>query len=302
MVARLVKTEVSLALAGVVVALAVGAGLTLGTSPVEALTDSDTHAIAGNGVGWTVAEVHAAPNETFRGAGYVEVQFPPEPIRIAFMAFDETWNQVGGMTTIWTGYAADSSEVRVRGPDDGERHLEGPDGLESAQAEGTSPYNASTGYEFEGDSDGTLVGYIALMTNDPGANMTVERTSSGGWLGNATMGSNGSQLVEESDFDSVGFHGHVNELGPSVTLDATEQRSVNDSLLGAMSLTPGSGKAGYDGPGNEGYHCDQRFAEDCRHRHALAGPDGSYTFQIDRHTMLANRHEAWLMTADIDRP
>lgn len=257
--------------------------------------------VAADDVGWMLAEVHVSGDDTFEGDAFVEVEQPPQEIRTVFMAFDDDWNPRSPFLRAWIGPVSDSSYLRVTAPGTGDRTVATPDPAEAFEGEDPPPWNNSVRYRFEADGDDTLVGYIALMTSDPGANITVNKTSTEGFLGNATSGSSGATLTEAHGFDSVRFHGKVDEFGPTVTLDAREEITVKNSLLAAFDFRSAPAKAGYDGPGTQGYHCDQ-LVDDCSHLRRPVGPAGDYTFQIDRHALPGPHHEPWLLWADVERP
>jgi hypothetical protein len=214
------------------------------------------------------------------------------------MAFDEDWNQVG-LATFWTGTFLDSSYVHIRGPSGDTLEVEGPDpnqAFEDRKRERT----LGAAYKWEGSGNGSLLGYMAVLTSDddPVVNVTMEGD---GWLGNRSAGDD-VQYTRVRDFDQVRFHGKVDRLGPSLTLDAQEHVSVQDGMLGAMDLTPGGGEAGYFGPGDGGYHCDQTLDRYCNHWNGFAGPPGGYDFVIDRNLQVADEREPWVLLAHAGKP
>lgn len=241
---------------------------------------------------WFVAEAHAPADGRFVGHTLLKMKRPPPRIRSVFALFDEDWTPQA-FATVDKGPFPSPSVVRAQGPAGADRRIQVPS--RGAVDDDPEPVErAGAEWRLEGDQDGTtLVGYVAVLTEARHPSLRVQVPD--GWVGDHTQGAAGVHVREVRNFDQVGLHAKATLSGPSVTMDAREERAVDGFLAGAMDLTPGRGQASASGPA--GSTC----AGDCPHRTALAGPAGDYSFTVDRHTQVRGP-EPWVATADVTRP
>lgn len=247
---------------------------------------------------WFVAEAHAPADGTFEAEGVLTVETPPNDVLSVFAFFDQDWNPVDFLYA-WLRTPGDPIVVRASPPTGPEVDIETPS-AEDADVWDVPRSENSIGWVSDGDDDGSLVGYVAVLNGDdhPWFNIT---ENADGWLGEHTQGRELHQ-VHAQNFEEVGFHGQVGQRGPTVTVDAHETVQVDDSLVGSTHLTPGGpGKAGWDGPGNRGQECDEVLEGDCNHWRLLSGPSGDYNFSISRFVQ-SHGHEPSITVADVERP
>lgn len=285
---------------GSVILLMATTGLSAET---EASSQGPVTQYVAEGVDWTAFEIHAPENGTSEGMIFYHKQTAPRTVYGGGALHQEDWDVEGG--GMWyMDWQGEATVVRARGPG-GDSHR-----VSTVNPEGFAAPNSSLVaaeyWEVEGDSDGTHVGYLSAMTSAD--NVTINVTASEGWIGNRTQGSDGADLHTARNFDRVRLHTKVSDAGPGVTLDARQRVEVQESMVAAMRLTPGHGKAGWRGPGGIGAHCSDLLDPGCDARHhteVVGGPAGVYDFIVDRHvqtTGTSGNLEPWVLTGDIERP
>lgn len=288
-------------LALAVVAVLVGASLGAATAPGSdgnmAVVASSSERIGLDGARWTIIEAHAPEDGAFSARSNLTIEAPPNDIRSLFAFLDEDWTPVDRVE-FWAHGLGESSVVRVREPGGSEHRVEAPTVEDQFNYSGDT-VRLRVDWVIPGDEDDSLVGYLAVLTQDDDPRFNVTETGDG-WLGNHTEGRD-VRHKRARDFDSVRFHGKVSEEGPSLTLDAREEMSFDDGFLATSELLPGRGRGSWSGPGGQGTSCSTIPLGDCDFFTVATGPAGAYEFVIDRHRQVYGE-EPWVMAADVVKP
>jgi hypothetical protein len=286
------RTSVVFGIAAVLVA---GLGTALHDSGPRVLASSEDR-IELDGARWSIVEAHAPGDGTFQAAANLTVTIPPDDIRSVFGFFDAEWDPQGWY--FWGVHTTGEASVVRADANEGEEHRAQAPSVEDLGNRSRPEATQSVGWSVSGDPDDSLVGYIVVLTQDdhPRLNITAMED---GWLGAHTEGTDVDH-VRTRDFDSVDFHGKIGEEGPSLTVNAVEERAYQGSMIGAVHLAPGGGDAGWMGPDGAVGACQDRDDE-CKDLGLVEGPSGAYDFFINRHEQVYG-DEPWILTADADRP
>lgn len=247
---------------------------------------------------WTIVEAHAPENGTFYAHSNLTVEMPPNDIRNAFIFLDEDWTPVGHF---WWAFQStgEATIVRAREPDNTTHRITTPS-LEDTYNNSGLRSRLHVDWTASGDEGDSLVGYIAVLTPDDDARFNVTETASG-WIGNHTQGRE-TEYKRVRNWDRVGFHGKISQEGPAVTLDAHEQKTIDDELLSMITLVEGRGEAGWTGPGDRSWGCHETVnSRGCPGRQVVTGLAGPYDFFIDHHYYLTG-DDSWVMLSDVVRP